>query len=593
VFVRKDGVWEEEAVLMPPAPAALPSGGHAFGRSVAISGSTLIVGAPGHDVDLRHLGSVFVFVRSHTGLTPQWMLQQTLVSPKPWPTHLLPGGNRFGYSVAVAGDMAIVGEPIDMEIRTEPYYTPSAHVFVWDGSTWTLEETLGGATSTDFGCSVALSGSIAIVGARADQLGGAAYVFVRSHTGLVPLWMQQAALTASDGQWTDWFGSSVAIEGDLALVGAPAFEPGMGGTPSGRAGAAYVFAREGSDWTEVDKIKASDGVADDRFGNAVAITNGTLTVGVPHSETSSRSGSVYRFGRAHTGSAPLWFERLKFSPFDGAGGDQFGHSLAISSNTMLVGAPSEDERGSNAGAVYGFRRSDLLATVGNVDGPGGVRGLLQVFRTPLSVDAAPAGSVMAGEGTSFHGVRLVGPLGLGPDNWIRAVLVAVTRPGESYLPPIHCVRVYDLSDPDTPALVSTGEISAPSSPLPEEDPSRHVPAIDVVETGPEAFRVYALAPHDADQTGLYAFDFGPTSPDFMPPITMIRFDGRAKDVRVLQDGLRARRPAARRPHRRRPRKRCAAPARRVRSRHGGPRPYRVGDPRAGCSVPDEQSRLRG
>ena len=202
-----------------------------------------------------------------------------------------------------------------------------------------------GAAGDYFGYSVALSGETALVGAPWGTVGsnveqGSAYVFVRSGAG----WIQQAKLLATDGAAYDNFGYSVALSGETALVGAP------GG--NAEQGSAWVFTRSGADWSQQAHLTASDGAAGDWFGYRVAISSDTALVGSPQQTVGGNAdqGSAYVFTR----SGASWSQQAHLTASDGAAHDYyFGNSVAISGETALVGAPG-DTVGSNTlqGSAY-------------------------------------------------------------------------------------------------------------------------------------------------------------------------------------------------------------------------------------------------
>ena len=158
---------------------------------------------------------------------------------------------------------------------------------------------------------------------------GAAYVFTRSGT----TWTEQQKLTAPDGGANDLFGTSVAIDVDTLVAGAPA-----GGTTD--SGAAYVFTRSGTDWTPQAKLTASDGAAGDQFGLSVGIEGDTAVVGSPIARVGANlaRGAAYVFTRDGT----IWNEFQKLVASDGAVGDLFGFSVAIDGNTIVAGATRAD-----------------------------------------------------------------------------------------------------------------------------------------------------------------------------------------------------------------------------------------------------------
>ncbi|MGI9256961.1 MAG: fibronectin type III domain-containing protein, partial [Salinispira sp.] len=352
-----------------------------FGYSVAVDGDTAIIGA--YDGGINK-GSAYVFTRS--GST--WTQQQELTADDG------ANGDYFGYSVAVDGDTAIVGAYGDESS------TGSAYVFTRSGSTWTQQPKLtadDGAGSDYFGYSVAVHGDTAIVGAWGDDSStGSAYVFTRSGSA----WTQQPKLTASDKLTSDRFGTSVAVDGNTAIVGAYRDESSTGSayvfTRSGSAwppqqqkltadddgaindnfgisvavdgntaivgaygdesstGSAYVFTRSSSTWTRQQKLTADDGAASDWFGYSVAVDEDTDTAIVGAYQDESSTGSAYVFTR----SSSTWTEQKKLTADDGADEDSFGTSVAVDGDTAIVGAYGTDASNTklNAGSAYIFVR---------------------------------------------------------------------------------------------------------------------------------------------------------------------------------------------------------------------------------------------
>jgi hypothetical protein len=210
-----------------------------------------------------------------------------------------------------------------------------------------------GVSNDFFGYSVALSKDTAVVGAfRVDDNKrgkdvGAAYVFIRSNNA----WIQQAKLMAADGEAGDTFGGKVAILGDTAVVGAIRDGDKVKGKDSGSA---YVFIRTGSHWSQQAKLTAIDTSAGDSFGQSIGISGDTLVLGAPHDDEHGKSsGSAYIFTR----KGETWRQQAKITAQDGTAGDVFGISIAISGDTILVGADLNEEKGFNAGAAYVFTRS--------------------------------------------------------------------------------------------------------------------------------------------------------------------------------------------------------------------------------------------
>jgi hypothetical protein len=286
--------------------------------------------------------------------------------------------DQAGTAVAVSADIAIVGAKGEDGGPGDPLANAgAAYVFSRDArSTDTWSEVKRWSASDaqagdEFGFSVAISGDTAVIGARKEDGpldlftdAGAAYVFQRDHGG-VDNWGEVAKLTASDAQVHDFFGGNVAIAGDYIVVGAYG-EDGPGDTLS-MAGAAYVFHRDqgGADnWGEVAKLTASDAQATDVF-SVVAISGSTVVVGALFedggpSDPLTDSGAAYIFERDQ-GGANNWGEVKKLSASDSQVDDQFGSSVAISGNTIVVAANAEDGGSgdpiSDAGAAYIFLRN--------------------------------------------------------------------------------------------------------------------------------------------------------------------------------------------------------------------------------------------
>ncbi len=367
-----------------------------FGFSVALSGDTAVVGAPYDDhAGGGDAGSAYVFV--HSGGV--WTQQQKLTASD------AAANDRFGNSVAVSGDTAVLGAHLDDDAGSS---SGSAYVFVRSGTVWTEQAKLfraDPAGSDEFGYSVAIDGDTAIVGARRDTylLGmqqGSAYIFVRTdgvwtqqgkltlggfnygffgvsvavsgdtavvgaeHTDYVGsdsgsahefvrsaegVWTAQATLTASDAATGDNFGGSVALSDDTAVIGAR-FDDHAGGAD---AGSTYVFLRSGGVWTEQQKLTTTDAATGDSFGRSVALSGETAVVGAYSDDEASGTdaGSAYVFTRTGT----VWTEQAKLTPSDAAASDFFGASVSVSGDTAAVGAYFEDhDGGTDAGSAYAF-----------------------------------------------------------------------------------------------------------------------------------------------------------------------------------------------------------------------------------------------
>jgi len=215
-----------------------------------------------------------------------------------------------------------------------------------------------GAEYDIFGWSVAISDGIAVVGARyKDSASGAVYLFQMSSSDDASSWTQVAKLTADDGAANDNFGISVGISDGTIVVGAD------GDDDKGSAsGSVYLFEKsspdDASSFTQVAKLTADDGAQDNYFGGSVAISDGTIVVGAyGDDDNGSRSGAAYLFEKSSSGDASSWAQVAKLTADDGAVHDYFGTSVAISDGTIVVAAPYDDDKGSDSGSAYVFEKS--------------------------------------------------------------------------------------------------------------------------------------------------------------------------------------------------------------------------------------------
>jgi hypothetical protein len=290
---------------------------------------------------ISNTGFVNVFERSGTTWTHQAQLKMT--GAKLF--------DNFGEAVALDGDTLVAGAPSDDTGAGAD--AGSAVVFVRSGTTWTQQKKLKAsdeAPGNYFGSSVALMGDTAIVGAPFNG-GGAAYVFVRSGT----TWTEQAALSAPGLLSNEWLGTSVAIFGDTAAVGAPFWDVAKIGSYS--EGSVFVYERSGTTWGVPQRFQASDASSLDEFGRSVSLGADTLAVGAPYNDlflAGWDAGSAYVFERAGT----TWSEAAKLKASDGRTDDFLGWSVALSGETVVAGAFSDRYAGLvDAGSVYVFELS--------------------------------------------------------------------------------------------------------------------------------------------------------------------------------------------------------------------------------------------
>ena len=334
VFTRSGTTWTQQSKLLPSVSETYDY----FGYSVAISGDTVVVGARGDrgpDGIISYAGAVYIYTRSGTTWTQQARIQPSEVEQSDY----------FGSSVRIDGDTVVVGAWGE---DTGADAAGSAYIYTRSGTTWTQQAKIQASdkqAGDNFGTAVAISGDTVVVTAVYEDTGGsdagAAYVFTRSGT----TWTQQAKILASDRQASDYFGWGVAVDGDTAIVGAPAEDTG-----GDAAGAAYIFTRSGTTWTQQAKIQA-DAAADVWFGNSVAIEGDTVVVAAHRQDTGgANAGAAYIFTRDGT----TWTQEVKIQASDAAANDLFGDEVAISGNTVISGAYNENSSGTSSGAAYIF-----------------------------------------------------------------------------------------------------------------------------------------------------------------------------------------------------------------------------------------------
>jgi hypothetical protein len=310
VYQRSEATWTEIAKLAASDADADYQYDGQFGRSVAINGDTIVVGAPKADDPTagENCGAAYVFHRS--GET--WTEQAKLIASD------AAADDGFGNVVAVNEDQdtIVVGGGRDSD---------AVYVFQHDGTAWIEQARLTGGDW--FGGSMAISGDTLVVGAGLDSgadAGWGLYVFHREGN----TWTEQARLTPGDTTADNRFGISVAFRGNTLVVGAP------GDRDAGlAAGAVYVFHHDGAEWTEQAKLTASDATAMNAFGLSVAIEGNTIVVGTPWDTIVDRQAAwVFQW------DGDTWHDQLKLTGSD----DWFGSiPVAISGNTVMVGAPGE------------------------------------------------------------------------------------------------------------------------------------------------------------------------------------------------------------------------------------------------------------
>ncbi len=331
IFKRTGTIWAQQDKLT--ASDAQP--GDTFGCSVSISGDYAVVGAHSHN---SHTGAAYIFKRNGSN----WSQVAKLTASDGAIS------DEFGFSVSISGDYAISGAYNDTDFGVN--YCGSAYIFEKPVTGWVdMTETTklfaydpGPTPSERFGYSVAIDANYAIVGADlsspSPQLddSGAAYIFKRE--GIY--WNQQPPkLTASDASGADWFGCSVAIDANYAIVGATGDDIDA---VNGQTGCAYIFKCIGGPvWIEQDILFASDPFKSDYFGNSVSISGDYALVGTPGFLKPRGAGYVFRRARVGT----TWPQLEKLTVADINSSDTFGWSVSIDDGYAIIGANNDDNHG--------------------------------------------------------------------------------------------------------------------------------------------------------------------------------------------------------------------------------------------------------
>jgi hypothetical protein len=360
IYTRSGSAWIEEAILVASDKAAHDW----FGYTVSISsdGSRVAVGAPEKNatdgIDFPIAGATYIYTRSGVSWTQEAKLRASDIA----------GGDEFGWSVSITDDGSRVAIGAKGS-NTGGTNAGAAYIFSRSGVSWTQEAKIGASDKVAndyFGWSVFISGDGSRVGVGAYQNdpggttnGGAAYIFTRNITS----WTQEAKLIASDKVANDEFGYcvSLSIDGSRVVVGAYHNTPG--GTTN--AGAAYIFTRNDTSWTQEAKLIASDKVASDEFGCSVSITDdgSRVAVGARYSDPggTANAGAAYIFTRNDTS----WTQEAKLIASDNVANDYFGWSVSLTSNgsRVIVGTDENDPGGTlNAGAAYIYTRNGSVWT---------------------------------------------------------------------------------------------------------------------------------------------------------------------------------------------------------------------------------------
>jgi hypothetical protein len=316
-----------------------------FGRAVAVSGSTLAVGAPKEDSNATDSGAVYVYVRDLSNAA-SWRLEALIKAPN------ADAGDNFGGAVALSGNTLIIGAPSedgDGSSQTDNSAPSSGAAYVYQrvAGTWVFQAYLKAANQGDFdlfGQSVAIDENTAVVGAYGEDgpaenhsASGAVYVFVKSGN----VWTQQAYLKASTPAAGDFLGLSVSISGQTVVAGAANEDTG-----ASDSGAAYVFVRSGNTWTQQARLKAATPVAAELLGWGVSVSGDSIVAGARNATSGAQTsaGAAYVFTR----SGAAWSLQARLTAVTPVAEGRFGSAVAICGDKLIVGAPADPSGTGNA-----------------------------------------------------------------------------------------------------------------------------------------------------------------------------------------------------------------------------------------------------
>lgn len=337
-----DDIWEELKIVYPDDG----SDEMHFGRSVAISGNFILIGAPSYEISQGLFGAAYLYGKNVGGID-NWGLIKQITAPQ---------GGAFGYSVSIDQNELIIGAFAYLDNVNGA--TGRAYIYSRDHGgidNWGLIQSLvasDNASNDYFGFAVSIHGDNALVGAKYnDDLGnrsGSAYIFYRNQGGSNN-WGETIKLVPSDGEEDDEFGASLSIFNDVVAVGS---------RTNTDSGSVYVYEQDPvntSNWLYVKKIKASDGSNLDLFGTSVNVNSDNIFVGALRDN--GFSGSGYIFNRNNN-----WAEIQKIVPVDSAPFKRFGSSIAGNGQHIFVGSYSDDDLGSGGSAYFFKKISSTLVT---------------------------------------------------------------------------------------------------------------------------------------------------------------------------------------------------------------------------------------
>jgi len=351
VYDYVGGVWQESAVLAPNGPRTADG----FGTSVSLKGDLVLIGAPKDADNGTNAGAAYIFEL----IAGSWVQQQKLTPDDGDVEH------NFGWSVSLNTGFALIGTKYYFTVN-EP---GAAYLFNFNVSNdiWLQYgkiTALDGLVGNEFGSAVSLTADNAFIGASNDSENGtrSGAVYVYEKVGVS--WVFKNKLIASDGSSFDFFGIQISADGDRVLISARNDDSG----DFSNSGSAYIFDYDGFNWTQTAKLTASDASSDNFFGSSVSLMGDRALIGAFNAPSMNNSspGAVYLF--QYSGS---WIETGRFNASDNSALDEFGIAVALGADKFIVGDSRDDDNGNNAGSAYVFdstsgwqQQAKLLSSLG-------------------------------------------------------------------------------------------------------------------------------------------------------------------------------------------------------------------------------------
>jgi len=343
IFYTFQSIWQSqqpppESITLYPPNGSMPY--DQFGWSVSVSGNRMIIGANRNNKEVANAGAAYIYYSNGT----QWLLESTLIAPDAGIN------NYFGQAVDIKDNTAIVSAIYNDDLGDR---AGAAYIFSRQENEWVFKAKLlapDGNSRDYFGSSVALCNNYVAIGATGNDAqkenSGAVYIY-SNQTGT---WQFKQKLMDPNGNKDDGFGNAVAMTTDQLIVGSY-----QNDEKAQNAGAVFIYRLTGAEWALTTKLLAPDGNAGDLFGYACAINHNYALIGAQqHNHNNQITGAAYLYQRIGNS----WRLSQQFMPNPGTDNDFFGCSVALSDQFVAIGAYGDDTKGSMAGAVWIYNLSN-------------------------------------------------------------------------------------------------------------------------------------------------------------------------------------------------------------------------------------------